>query len=291
MLVSSCPRRALCVLSGLPPFMSFLPLFASSRWLNTHGMLTTLIPSIHADHPDGALNLSQRSRLTAALLAARWMRPRRTRRRPSGLAKELGNPAVWTAIESPQGQLANRAWALAYEHQPAWLVNHALRTHVWGQALGVIDGLSPDKEVLFAAAMLHDVGLTPAAAHPPHHCFSIRSARYAKDHLSDATDAAKLNVVAEAIARHLDLQVSLNDGVEAHLLQAGAMADVVGQGIAKLPAPMREHVVSTHPRLGMKVELCRCMAREAAAAPHSRAACYVRRIDFLNLIRHAPYEE
>ncbi len=254
-------------------------------------MSNVFIAKVHADHPDGALSLSQRLRLTAMLLAARWAVRRRKSRHTSELLSELGNPNLWKAIEIPSGRLAEHAWALASEHQPAWVVNHCLRAHAWGQAFGVIAGMSPDREMLFAAAMLHDAGLTPVAATPPGHCFAIRGAHYAKRTLEGVTDANTLDIVAEAIARHLDFQVELRDGVEAHLLQAGAMADVLGRNLARLPKPVRQHVLSVHPRMGMKEALCICMVRESVAAPHSRVACYVKHIDFVNLIRQAPFDE
>ena len=271
--------------------MSLSPLEEADLRPNTAGMSNVLFPKIHAHHPNGALDLPQRLRLTALLLAARWMRKLPRRRHMAEPRSEFENPKLWKAIEVPTGGMAERAWMLAREHQPAWLINHCLRTHVWGQAFGVIGGLCPNRELLFAAAMLHDAGLTPVAAASPGQCFAIRGANYARSGLDGTADPSTLNVVAEAIARHLDLQVSVRDGVEAHLLQAGAMADVVGRKLFRIPQAVRQHVMSAHPRLRMKDELCRCMVRESAAAPHSRMACYIKHIDFVNLIRQAPFEE
>jgi hypothetical protein len=255
-------------------------------------MTISLIPKIHADHHSGSLDLTQRWRLSVALLLARMARRARSRKRThQRVHAELLDPALWNAIEAPHGKLAGRAWELASDHQPAWLLNHGLRTHAWAQAFAVVAGLAPDREGLFAAAMLHDAGLTAAAATPASHCFAVRGARYAAQALDGATEPATLDLVAEAIARHLDLQVDLGDGAEAHLLQAGAMADVLGHRLPQLPLALRTHVLTTHPRLKMKEELCRCMTKEIAAAPHTRMHCYVRRIDFLGLIRQAPFEE
>lgn len=259
--------------------------------MDSAGMSNVFIPKVHADHPDGALTLSQRWRLSSMLLAARWAARRRKSRRRAERFSELDNPKIWSAIEVPRGRLADHAWALAHAHQPAWIVNHGLRTHAWAQAFGVIAGLSPDREALFAAAMLHDAGLTPVAETPPEHCFAIRGARYARRTLEGAADAHTLDVVAEAIARHLDFQVELCDGVEAHLLQAGAMADVLGHNLARLANPVRQHVLSVHPRIGMKEAVCRYMVHESVVAPQSRVALYVKHIDFVNLIRQSPFDE
>ncbi|MCR5883825.1 hypothetical protein LRS03_13550 [Rhizobacter sp. J219] len=255
-------------------------------------MKSSLIPTFHADHRSGSLDLTERWRLSVALLLAGVARKARSRSRPqTRVRSDLLNPALWNAIEAPQGRLANRAWELARGQQPAWLLNHGLRTHAWAQAFGVIAGLAPDREALFAAAMLHDAGLTPAAPTPANHCFAVRGARYAASSLKEVAAPATLNLVAEAIARHLDLQVDPGDGAEAHLLQAGAMADVLGHRVQQLPLALRTHVLTVHPRLQMKEELCRCMTKEITLAPHTRVDCYVRRIDFLSLIRQAPFEE
>lgn len=254
-------------------------------------MANLFLPRINADHPDGVLDRMQRLRLTAAMLVARWMRRRRKHRPRNELQSELSNPLLWKAVEQPRGRLAAHVWKVAEAHQPAWLVNHCLRTDAWGQVLGVIGGLSFDREALFAAAMLHDVGLTALAAMPPEHCFAIRGARYAMQTLDGVTDSQTVQLVAQAIARHIDLQVDERDGVEAHLLHAGAIADVLGRNMTRIPEPVRRHIVSWHPRMGMKEALCRCMLRESTAAPHSRAACYVRQIGFVDLIRQAPFDE
>lgn len=42
-------------------------------------------------------------------------------------------------------------------------VNHCLRTYAWGMILGAHDGLRPDAELLFVAALLHDLALTSLA--------------------------------------------------------------------------------------------------------------------------------
>jgi hypothetical protein len=273
----------------MPGIMSDWTLVDELAGDETGVMATSLIPKVHSHHRDGVLDVSQRWRLTTGLLMSRFVGRRRSR--PGGLRAELENPNVWRAIEVPRGDLADRAWELAAQHQPAWLLNHGLRTHAWAQAFGVIQGLAPQHELIFAAAMLHDAGLTPAAASPAEHCFAVRGSRYARQALDGTTAPASVHTIAEAIARHLDLQVDVRDGIEAHLLQAGAMADVLGRGLRRLPQTVRTRVLETHPRLGLKDELCRCMQREAAAGPHTRVGCYVRRIGFLDLIRQAPFDE
>lgn len=252
------------------------------------------LPKIDAEAPSGQLSLAQRWQITLSALGQRLAGGGRRRaggQRPPAALADLQNPRLWQAIEPPRGRLAERALQLAQAQQPPWLLNHGLRTYAWGQALAVLGDLQPDGECLFAASVLHDAGLTPAAAQPPDHCFAVRGARYARAALADAGPPPAVHRVAQAIARHLDLQVPLADGVEAHLLQAGASVDVMGRGLARLPSPLRDRVLQAHPRLQMKNELCRCLRHEAQNAPRSRMGLYVRRLGLVDLVQRAPFDE
>lgn len=252
---------------------------------------TTHIDTPSAKPRDGLLSLGQRWQLTLKLLLARTRGKRRPRRAASAPTPELHNPALWRSLQPPSGALAMQVWAHASAQQPAWLNNHCLRAYAWGQAVAVMGGLRADAELLFAGAALHDLGLTAIASQPEGHCFAMRGARHARQLLAPLVAAEKAETVAYAIERHLDLRVDLKDGVEAHLLQAGTLMDVVGRGFARVPEAVRSEVLGAHPRLQMKRELCLCMQQQAQAAPHSRAGLYVGRLGFLDLIRRAPFEE
>ena len=56
---------------------------------------------------------------------------------------------------------------------PAPLLNHSYRAYLFGRALGQLEGLAVDTELLFAAALLHDTGLV---APPPAADFTLASA-------------------------------------------------------------------------------------------------------------------
>lgn len=240
---------------------------------------------------DGLLSLSQRWQLTLNLLWGRTRSALTARRASPATRSALGNPVLWRSLQPPTSALATQAWAHASARQPAWLNNHCLRTYAWGQAVGLIAGLSADTELLFVATALHDLGLTAAASAPEGHCFAMRGAQHARQLLAPLASAERTEAVAYAIERHLDFRVDLQAGVEAHLLQAGAMMDVLGRGLSRVPEGVRGQVLGAHPRLHMKRELCLCMQQQAHTAPHSRVGLYVRRFGFVDLIRHAPFEE
>ncbi len=57
----------------------------------------------------------------------------------------------------PDSAVAKEAEELCREASSPLLVNHCLRTYVWGMILGKSDHLSPDPELLYVAFMLHDL--------------------------------------------------------------------------------------------------------------------------------------
>lgn len=195
-------------------------------------------------------------------------------------------------VDHPWDALAFAASTAAQELQPQWLTNHCWRTYAWGTLLALNADLKYDKSLFFSACMLHDLGLTAHAAVPNDQCFTLRSARAASDILRTAgASQAQVHCVAQAITLHLNLEVDIEQGVEAHLVQAGAGLDVVGQRSQEVPALLRQAVVENHPRLGFKHQFCNCMRLESRSTPQSRTGLYVRRLGFLDLIGQAPFDE
>jgi hypothetical protein len=286
-------------LSKITLNLSFLPLSLKSGKPQHSGMRTHFLPKIHAASPTGRLSLVSQWKLISAVVAAKLAKPHPQKppaNEPSAptderLLTEREAQLLANCLSIPDSPLSKLAWDTAALHQPPWLQNHALRTYAWGSVLGELRGVAFNRDVLFAASALHDVGLTPAAAMPSNECFAWRGAQFARQTLADGGHLSSAPPVAEAIARHLDVRVDVVDGAEAHLLQAGAAVDVTGRGLTRIPCALHAPVIAKHPRLGMKAQLCACMRREAAAAPNTRVGIYERHANFTRLIESAPFEE
>lgn len=196
------------------------------------------------------------------------------------------------SIAPPDSPMVRISSESAQRLQPDWLSNHCWRTYAWGSLLAINAGLQYDKTVLFAACQLHDLGLTQHGADPASECFTLRGARLARSILgSTGASPEAIDRVERAIVLHMNLDVRIDEGVEAHLLQAGAGLDVVGQRHREVPPPLKEAVLDRYPRLGFKANMCRCMTHESQTAPHTRAGFFVRRLGFLDLIEAAPFED
>jgi HD superfamily phosphodiesterase len=65
-------------------------------------------------------------------------------------------------IRIPDSRLALEITRSVRDTEPALLFHHSSRVYYWAALAGRRRGLKFDRELLYAAAMFHDMGLTPA---------------------------------------------------------------------------------------------------------------------------------
>ncbi|HEX9575097.1 MAG TPA: HD domain-containing protein [Myxococcales bacterium] len=158
---------------------------------------------------------------------------------------------------------------------------HVLRTYSWARLLGEASGLQPNDELLFVACILHDLGLTERYAPEPGECFAFAGARHARKLLlAEGLPPAWAARVADAITLHLEVHVSLRQGVEPKLLRDGAAFDVLGIGGRSITREAKRAVLRAYSREGLGAPLAERLRAAARDAPDSRMAFYCRRIDF-----------
>ncbi|WP_422376222.1 HD domain-containing protein [Roseibium sp.] len=154
-------------------------------------------------------------------------------------------------LQPPDTALVSDALEFADDVQNLELMRHSWRTYYWALLLGGYRGLSVDRELLFAAAILHDVGLAAGrSAEPGQCCFVVSGAERCRHHLvGKGHDRAKVRRISDAIGLHLNGYVSARlHGAEAHLLSRGAMCDVFGMGRARISKTIRDRVFADYPR-------------------------------------------
>jgi hypothetical protein len=187
----------------------------------------------------------------------------------------------------PDSVLTRAAEDVARRQLSPALLNHSYRTYAFGIALGELENLDVDRELLFAAALLHDFGLpTPA----PQIDFTRSSARAARDVAEQVgLSTAATDVLRTAITLHHSPGVSLANGPVAYLLSAGAGLDVVGLRSWQLPPDLLATVLAAHPRAGFKREFSAAFRTEAARVPNGRARVLRRYGAFDLAIKTAPF--
>ncbi|WP_269582275.1 HD domain-containing protein [Roseibium sp. Sym1] len=154
-------------------------------------------------------------------------------------------------MQPPDTALVRDALDFADDVQSTELMRHSWRTYYWAVALGEYKKLPADRELLFSAAILHDVGLAGGRTREPGDCcFVVHGAERCKRHLvGKGHDRAKIRKIADAIGLHLNGYVSERlHGAEAHLLSRGAMCDVFGMGRMRISPALRNEVSTTYPR-------------------------------------------
>ena len=198
------------------------------------------------------------------------------------------------AYRPPDTPAAREAEEVCRQASPPALEEHCHRTHLWGVVLGREGGLDWDEEAFYVAALTHDLGLTEGfRGHDPEaECFSLDSASAARELVArHAFPDPRTETIAEAITLHLNADVPLSNGTEAHLLQLGAALDVTGFRYGDVDGATRDAILARHPRHGMKEEFKALMDEEVVRHPDSRPAFFTKRVGFKGMIDRAPFDE
>jgi hypothetical protein len=132
------------------------------------------------------------------------------------------------------------------------LYHHSRRAYLFGALHGRRLGLQPDPELLYVAAMFHDLGLTPRYGTSAER-FEIDGADAARDFLVEhGVDQSEADKVWLGIALHTTPGVPARLAPEISLLVAGVATDVVGAGREALSSDAVEAVTAAHPRPDFK---------------------------------------
>ena len=151
-------------------------------------------------------------------------------------------------IRIPDSALMREITEFVRDTESALLFHHSSRVYYWGALAGKHHGLKFDPELLYTAAMFHDVGLTSAHS-SAHERFEVDGANAAREFLqSRGVNRADIDAVWTAIALHT------TPGIPQHMLPvialvtAGVEMDVLGLSYTEYSDAERETVVRAHPR-------------------------------------------
>jgi hypothetical protein len=145
-----------------------------------------------------------------------------------------------------------------------------------------------DAELLYVAAMLHDIGLTPA--YDRGGCFERDGADAAREILADlGWPAERAETAAEAIYLHMH-EVGPGDSPEAVLLDLGTAVDVRGVRLGDVPDASRGFVLDRFPRLGFKEHFVGLFEDQARRKPHCVVHAFLYERDGAAAIRAAGFD-
>jgi HD domain len=151
-------------------------------------------------------------------------------------------------IRVPDSALARDVTDFIRDVEDDLLFNHSRRVFFFGALQGLRRGLQPDLELLYAAAMFHDIGLTERYRTSTVR-FEVDGANAAREFLAAyGIDRAHADTVWLGIALHTTPGVPEFLAPEVALLQAGVEVDVVGVGREDLAPETLAAVTAAHPR-------------------------------------------
>jgi hypothetical protein len=175
-------------------------------------------------------------------------------------------------VPEPESSTARAALEVATTYCSPALLNHCRRAYVWAASYGIASGVDFDAELLYVAAMLHDIGLTKE--------FDSHTVPFeeAGGHVAWVFGAGagwpveRRARAAEVIVRHMWPAVDVDEDPEGHLLEIGTALEIGGRDAGKWPAAFRAEVVHRIPRLALAGEFLGCFQDQARRKPASSAA-------------------
>lgn len=151
-------------------------------------------------------------------------------------------------VRIPDSTIAREVTEFIRDAESALLFHHSVRVYFWGAMTGNRRGMIYDPELLYAAAMFHDLGLTERFGDNQLR-FEIDGANAAGDFLrSRGISQHEIEIVWNAVALHTTPGIPEFMRPEIALVQAGTGMDVVGRGYDEFSEAQREAVVAACPR-------------------------------------------
>jgi HD superfamily phosphodiesterase len=155
-------------------------------------------------------------------------------------------------VPIPDSTLAREATELVREAAAPLLFDHSRRVFLWATLRGREEGVPFDPELLYVAAMFHDLGLTERFRRTDQR-FEIDGADEARRFLhAHGVTGEEADRVWTAIALHTTPEIPLHMAAEIALLTRGVELDVLGIGYRAVSDEQRAAVVAAHPRPDFK---------------------------------------
>ena len=151
-------------------------------------------------------------------------------------------------VAIPDSRLARQITELVRDTESPLLFHHSSRVYYFGALAGAHRGLTFDRELLYAGAMFHDMGLTHQHS-SPHERFEVDGANAARDFLrGQGLSPHDVDTVWTAIALHTTPGIPQHMHPVVALVTAGVEMDVLGLDFEGFSDTERDAVVRAHPR-------------------------------------------
>jgi hypothetical protein len=173
-------------------------------------------------------------------------------------------------VDIPDGVMARAATDLIRATESELMFHHALRAFLFGTLTGYRENLTFDEELLYVAAMFHNVGLNTQYQASPYR-FEVDGANAARDFLRQYGIAEReIEEVWVGIALHTTPGIPEHLSALVALISAGVQMDVRGARYDEFTAQQRDDIVQAYPReSAFKRKLIEAYARGMAHRPET----------------------
>src|SRR6201991_2789418 len=197
---------------------------------------------------------------------------------------------VATGLRFPRTPAATAALSVAARFYSPALLNHCVRSYLWGATYASVHGIAFDDELYYVSALLHDISLTDAfdshrvpfeeAGGDLAWVFGV-AAGWPADRAARAS---------EIIVLHMRGDVSATADPESHLLQVATSWEVVGRRPEEFPPDARAEMLARYPWLGFGAEMLANFEDQAGRKPDSACAVSVGKKDIAGRVTANPLE-
>ncbi|TDC37883.1 HD domain-containing protein [Micromonospora sp. 15K316] len=166
-------------------------------------------------------------------------------------------PEVIAGLEIPETAAVAEATRIARETTRPVIYHHSRRVFFFGLMHAHRLGAELDPELLYLAAMFHDVGLLTPFSDVVQR-FEVDGADHARKFLLDrGFSTAAAETVWMAIALHTTPGIPERMAPEIATTHLGALTDVIGLGLEGLDRDQLDEILAVHPRGDFKNEFLR----------------------------------
>jgi hypothetical protein len=152
------------------------------------------------------------------------------------------------SIEVPTTRLTKEITEFIRDNEPDLLFNHSSRVYYFAALAGVRRNLNFDRELLYAGAMFHDIGLVPRFSSAGDR-FEVDGANAARDFLAQrGLDPTDIEHVWTGIALHTTPGIPQYMHPVVALVTAGVEMDVLGIDYQQFQDADRDAIVKRYPR-------------------------------------------
>jgi hypothetical protein len=204
-------------------------------------------------------------------------------------------------VRVADNQLITAAIEYARQVSEPYLFNHAMRSWLFAETIGHMEGIDYDHEVVAIGTILHDIGLTPSVS--GRNRFEVNGADAALSFIKgEGLSDRRAQLIWDLVALNSTPSLALHKEPEVAVGTMGIGLDFGGFGAETLPAGDIERILSAFPRLRMKQRFTETCCRLVTAKPETSHDNFLRdfgerfvpgykAVSTVDLLMNAPFDE